>query len=157
ESPRASNVRRRDPYAPKPRDSRGDAEDRLESEPDDQIDEEEEQRENRSHDHDHDGRDPGLPPGRPGHLGDLGAYLLGKLEGIGPCHPQLLVLLHTGRGDRTRTYDPRFWRPMLYQLSYAPVGQRARGRYLLNFHDARAEPTLQLPFNDARLPDAGNA
>ena len=44
---------------------------------------------------------------------------------------------------------------MLYQLSYAPVGQRARGRYLLNFHDARAEPTLQLPFNDARLPDAG--
>src|SRR5690606_21843906 len=70
ESPRASNVRRRDPYAPKPRDSRGDAEDRLESEPDDQIDEEEEQRENRSHDHDHDGRGPGLPPGRPGHLGD---------------------------------------------------------------------------------------
>ncbi len=24
------------------------------------------------------------------------------------------------RGDRTRTCDPRFWRPMLYQLSYAP-------------------------------------
>src|SRR5690606_15873258 len=25
-----------------------------------------------------------------------------------------------GRGDRTRTYNPRFWRPVLYQLSYTP-------------------------------------
>ncbi len=24
------------------------------------------------------------------------------------------------RGDRTRTCNPRFWRPVLYQLSYAP-------------------------------------
>ena len=28
-----------------------------------------------------------------------------------------------GRGDRIRTRDPRFWRPMLYQLSYTPAGQ----------------------------------
>src|SRR4249919_2737336 len=26
-----------------------------------------------------------------------------------------------GRGDRTRTYNNRFWRPVLCQLSYAPV------------------------------------
>src|SRR5688572_6782652 len=26
-----------------------------------------------------------------------------------------------GRGDRTRTCNQRFWRPPLYQLSYAPV------------------------------------
>ena len=26
-----------------------------------------------------------------------------------------------GRGDRTRTRNPRFWRPMLYQLSYSPA------------------------------------
>src|SRR5688572_1922019 len=26
-----------------------------------------------------------------------------------------------GRGSRARTYDTRFWRPVLYQLSYAPV------------------------------------
>ncbi len=26
----------------------------------------------------------------------------------------------TGRGRGTRTHDPRFWRPMLYQLSYTP-------------------------------------
>ena len=25
-----------------------------------------------------------------------------------------------GRRGRDRTYDPRFWRPVLYQLSYAP-------------------------------------
>ena len=27
-----------------------------------------------------------------------------------------------GRRGRDRTYDPRFWRPVLYQLSYAPRG-----------------------------------
>src|SRR3989304_5257428 len=27
----------------------------------------------------------------------------------------------TGRGGRTRTRDLRFWRPLLYQLSYAPA------------------------------------
>lgn len=26
----------------------------------------------------------------------------------------------TGRGRGTRTHDPRFWRPLLYQLSYTP-------------------------------------
>ena len=26
-----------------------------------------------------------------------------------------------GRGGRTRTRDPRFWRPVLYQLSYTPL------------------------------------
>ena len=27
----------------------------------------------------------------------------------------------TGRGGRTRTRDRRFWRPLLYQLSYTPA------------------------------------
>ena len=27
-----------------------------------------------------------------------------------------------GRSGRARTYDPRFWRPVLYQLSYTPRG-----------------------------------
>ena len=26
-----------------------------------------------------------------------------------------------GRSGRTRTPDPRFWRPMLFQLSYTPI------------------------------------
>src|ERR671930_2509658 len=30
------------------------------------------------------------------------------------------------RGDRTRTCNPRFWRPVLCQLSYAPWGSRLR-------------------------------
>ena len=31
------------------------------------------------------------------------------------------VRLFSGRGGRTRTRDPRFWRPVLYQLSYTPM------------------------------------
>ena len=31
------------------------------------------------------------------------------------------VLFLFGRGRRIRTRDPRFWRPVLYQLSYTPV------------------------------------
>ena len=29
-----------------------------------------------------------------------------------------------GRSGRARTYDPRFWRPVLYQLSYTPKGPK---------------------------------
>src|SRR5882724_431359 len=29
---------------------------------------------------------------------------------------------HAGRSGRARTCDPRFWRPVLYQLSYTPTG-----------------------------------
>src|SRR5215204_5077968 len=29
----------------------------------------------------------------------------------------------SGRGDRTRTYNHRFWRPVLCQLSYAPASR----------------------------------
>ena len=32
--------------------------------------------------------------------------------------------LRPGRGSRIRTRDPRFWRPMLYQLSYTPRPER---------------------------------
>ena len=32
-----------------------------------------------------------------------------------------------GRGDRNRTCNPRFWRPVLCQLSYSPVLCRTRG------------------------------
>jgi hypothetical protein len=31
-----------------------------------------------------------------------------------------------GRGGRARTCDNRFWRPVLYQLSYTPVGTKRR-------------------------------
>src|SRR5215471_13963561 len=30
-----------------------------------------------------------------------------------------------GRSGRARTCDPRFWRPVLYQLSYTPAGNLA--------------------------------
>ena len=31
------------------------------------------------------------------------------------------ILFYAGRGRRTRTLDTRFWRPLLYQLSYTPI------------------------------------
>jgi hypothetical protein len=31
------------------------------------------------------------------------------------------LIMENGRGGGTRTHDPRFWRPMLYQLSYTPA------------------------------------
>ena len=31
-----------------------------------------------------------------------------------------LPIPHRGRSDRDRTRNPRFWRPVLYQLSYTP-------------------------------------
>src|SRR3982074_154563 len=34
-----------------------------------------------------------------------------------------------GRSGRARPCDPRFWRPVLYQLSYTPTGNRRRGRF----------------------------
>ena len=30
-----------------------------------------------------------------------------------------------GRGSKNRTHDTRFWRPLLYQLSYAPIQKRS--------------------------------
>ena len=35
-----------------------------------------------------------------------------------PWRPHKISL--NGRGSRIRTHGPRFWRPMLYQLSYTP-------------------------------------
>ena len=34
---------------------------------------------------------------------------------------QTLHKLTVGRGRRTRTLGTRFWRPLLYQLSYTPI------------------------------------
>ena len=31
------------------------------------------------------------------------------------------VTTHYGRGRKIRTLDTRFWRPLLYQLSYTPI------------------------------------
>lgn len=34
----------------------------------------------------------------------------------------------TGRNERTRTFNKRFWRPLLYPLSYAPIWRRMSKR-----------------------------
>src|SRR4029078_4153422 len=38
-----------------------------------------------------------------------------------------LSLSRDGRGDRTRTYNRRFWRPVLCQLSYTPAAPALLG------------------------------
>src|SRR5262245_42017223 len=67
--------------------------------------------------------------------------------GIGP---------ESGRGDRTRTCNRWFWRPVLYQLSYTPIGRAAllrlpvqlmlpaAGAELVQLHPPRVVP-LVLP------------
>ena len=32
-----------------------------------------------------------------------------------------MVVFYFGRGTKARTLDTRFWRPLLYQLSYTPI------------------------------------
>src|SRR5581483_1106525 len=39
------------------------------------------------------------------------------------------LLFKLGRGGGTRTHGPRFWRPMLYQLSYTPRKTRQGRRW----------------------------
>src|SRR5215475_15181095 len=97
----------------------GNPEHQLHGEADDLVGHQEEQGGDHDEDEDHAGGDHGLAPGRPGDLGHLGTYLANELDGI---------LRHTrcssgnGRSGGTRTPGPRFWRPMLYQLSYTPTG-----------------------------------
>src|SRR5690606_5509009 len=42
--------------------------------------------------------------------------------------------LSCGRGDRTRTRNPRFWRPLLCQLSYSPKTTAKDGCCPLVYH-----------------------
>ena len=46
-----------------------------------------------------------------------------------------------GRGRRTRTRDPRFWRPVLYQLSYTPVYTCSIGNRWRAMQDSNLRPT----------------
>src|SRR6476661_1867617 len=53
-----------------------------------------------------------------------------------------------GRSGRARTCDPRFWRPVLYQLSYTPVGTETA-------RSIRAVSSIgHAPFARAKRPNA---
>ena len=58
-------------------------------------------------------------------------------------------ILLLGRSARIRTPDPRFWRPMLYQLSYAPKNSFIRFAKLL-------EESFGIPIigNEYPIPDS---
>ena len=47
------------------------------------------------------------------------------------------LISNCGRGRRTRTLDTRFWRPLLYQLSYTPINGGEDG---IRTHAALYEP-----------------
>ncbi len=48
------------------------------------------------------------------------------------------------RGDRIRTCDPRFWRPMLYQLSYSPIRHHRHSRCWLKSAQTKTSDTNRL-------------
>src|SRR5918993_1191615 len=94
-------------------------EQQIYDEGDDLVGNEEEQRRDHDEDEDHAGGDHGVAPGRPGDLGHLGSDFADKFDWILCPHDRHSS--NNGRSGGTRTHDPRFWRPMLYQLSYTPV------------------------------------
>src|SRR5262245_56774914 len=101
----------------------GNPKQQLHNEADDLVGHQEEQGGDHHDDEDPGGGNRGLAPGRPGDLGYFGADLANELDGIlrhARCSSE------SGRSGGTRTPDPRFWRPMLYQLSYTPRRRRRR-------------------------------
>ena len=50
-----------------------------------------------------------------------GALITYQSFGLDKKRTKRLLRSFFGRGRRTRTHDPWFWRPVLYQLSYTPV------------------------------------
>ena len=71
--------------------------------------------------------------------GDLNSY---ELALTAPSRPRVYQFhhlgvdgyCHNGRSGRIRTRDLRFWRPLLYQLSYAPS--------LLDILDSNTDPIV---------------
>ena len=50
-----------------------------------------------------------------------------------------MVVFYFGRGTKARTLDTRFWRPLLYQLSYTPIGAGLIPRCALAANQAMLE------------------
>src|SRR5947207_8602811 len=112
----------------------------------DLIYDEEKDRRDKHHHKDHRRGDHGLLAARPRDAGNLLPDLLkkfdwtrlrhkpahlGRQHRLGPYGPYFLSFqeprLSSGRSGGARTPNPRFWRPVLYQLSYTPM----RGRYFM--------------------------
>src|SRR5687767_109344 len=101
------------------------AEEQPEDAADDEVHSSDERREQDHQNDDDDRRSPHLVTPGPRDLLHLRAHFAQEL-----LHP--LEELHRtslrrpgrgcpGRGDRTRTCNLRFWRPLLYHLSYSPI------------------------------------
>ena len=78
----------------------------------------------------------------------------------------LFITILNGRGGEARTPNTRFWRPVLYQLNYAPIGMNklaewtglepatpcVTGRYSnqLNYHSVKLK--LVVPYSHMGKP-----
>ena len=60
--------------------------------------------------------------------GIFGVSVRRRLQPCQAKRPSLRTAFLLGRGSKIRTHDTRFWRPLLYQLSYTPVSAGAAGR-----------------------------
>src|SRR6185437_3110868 len=107
------------------------------------VDDEAEQRGDDAHAEDHRRGDARLLARRPGHarhfLPDLPEKFCGARFGHDRVRelpfrapkrrmPDRVCLSPCGRSGGDRTPNPRFWRPVLYQLSYTPICSRATRR-----------------------------
>src|SRR5579883_950673 len=112
---------------------RSDAEDQLQRVADDPVDEGQEQRHRDHHQENHGGGGDGFLARRPCDVPDLLAHFAEELSWTRSRHACFdpnrracssfslyLVAARSGRSGGARTPNPRFWRPVLYQLSYTP-------------------------------------
>ena len=60
----------------------------------------------------------------------MSQLIIAGLAIIDECLNNLHMIFFLSTGRRTRTHDPRFWRPMLYQLSYSRMKAPTRKRGL---------------------------
>src|SRR6202051_4808944 len=88
----------------------------------------------------------------------MAAMLPFDADAIAPKNSVREINQLAGRSGRARTCDPRFWRPVLYQLSYTPtrpcvtaVPRRFKHREWPDCKGA-AQGWTRLPPSAARLP-----
>src|SRR6266446_8267921 len=107
----------------------GNPENQLHDEADDLVGHQEKNRRHDDENEHHRRGDHGFAPRRPSDFRHLLPHFTEKLDWVlRHTHrsggTRAFQVLSSGRSGGTRTHDPRFWRPMLYQLSYTPAVRR---------------------------------
>ena len=98
---------------------------------------------------------PFLRPGRRGSKAARGRP--GSGDGAGTTRLPHSRRTSTNRGDRTRTCDIWFWRPALYQLSYAPSSERIVALPACSPSDTRSGSSSSRSGSDSRSSPTARA